>query len=226
MKTLFAHLDDVATRAGGMAATLVLVAGCVTAGGLTAPPDASSAGSASPAAIDTAVSSPSAADDCGTADLAAGTSAPYTIASLAAGGRVFVVGEVKAIEPAIFNTVDGKKPPGWGANWKIFTPVVLQVEQVLRGETKPGAVRVLIEGGAVGCYTMTVDVAPHVELQKRYVFILNETFDANGKKLPDLQVMWFAWPVNATDVVQTAKGPMPLASLALVVAQASPTPTS
>jgi hypothetical protein len=224
MRTLWARRTS--ARAVAVAATLLLVAGCVTAGGLTAPPKASSPSGASPSAIAPEV-------NCGTSSQWVDY-APYTIASLAASGKVFVVGEVKAIEPAIFNTADGKKPRGFFAkpgtvanaqpNGKIFTPVVVLVDQVLRGETTPGVVRVLIEGGTIGCYTVRVDVAPVVERGGRYVLILEDGLDADGKKLLDLQQMMFAWPVDANDVVQTAEGPMLLASLAAIVAQASPTP--
>jgi hypothetical protein len=217
-------IREAATRAGGIAATLVLVAGCVSAGGLTAPPEASSS-----SAIATPIASAS-DGNCFGVSVAAGTSAPYTIASLAAEGKVFVVGEVTAIEPAMFNTADGKKPPGWGArssvSAKIVTPVVLQVEQVLRGEIRPGEIRVLIWGGTVGCWTMTVDVAPRVELGQRYVFILTQALDANGKNLLDLQEMKFAWTVDSNDVVQTHERQMSVASLAAILAQASPAPTS
>jgi hypothetical protein len=221
------------SRVAGLCASLILVAGCVSAGSLTPPPDGSAVPSGqTQSPTPTIQPSAAATDGCGTSNLWVDY-APYTTSTLASYGWGFVVADVKAIEPAIFNTEDGKKPRGFGAkrdpsnpdfNGKIFTPVAVQVDQVISGRAKPGANRFLIEGGTIGCYTTTVDVSPIVEKGSRYVFVLTDAKDAKGQKLLDLQEAKFAWPVDASGVVQTPDGPNTLDWLAQTVAKASASP--
>jgi hypothetical protein len=209
-------LRATASRVAGITGTLALVTGCLKAGGLTASPDSSSPGATPVAAVSSDI-----ADDCACVGVTAEW-APYTVESLAAEGKGFVLGEVAAIQPAIFNTVDGKKPraylPARGsttdpqATVQILTPVLVQSEQVTHGNARPGALRVVVLGAA-----------PDLEVGRRYVFVLADTFDADGRKLPDLPMMRFAWPVDSNDVViTTSDGAMSVTDLARVVGQASP----
>lgn len=240
MRTLH-PIGGTATRGAGIAVTLALMAGCVAAGGLTAPPDTSSPDPSSPAPEATPVPSPAASGTCGTRNWSI-EYAPYTIASLAAGGDILVEGVATLFEPGVFNTADGKPPRGYFARHgtvpdaqeygEIYTPVVIEVERVFAGDVRPGALRAYIEGGTLGCWTVTVD-APRVELKTRYVFDLKEYRDADGKVVPEQHRVYLALPIDANDVVQQGgtdvfgnpanEGPMSLATLAQLVAKASPT---
>ena len=221
------------TRVGAIAATVALVAGCVAAGALTAPPGASSPVSSSPEPTATSVPSPAAWGSCGSASEWVDY-APYTIASLAADGHIFVEGVATAFEPGVFNTADGKPPRGFFMrpdkvtdrqdNGHIYTPVVIQVKQVLAGDVKPGTLRAFIEGGTVGCWTVRLSGAPVVNLNERYVFILRGYHDADGKVVPGQHQVIFALPIDANDEVWADEGPMSLATLAQLAAKASPTP--
>ena len=236
------RIDRTATRVGGIGVTVALMAGCVAAGSLTAPPDASSPGPPSPTRTATSVPSPIASANCGTANWSI-EYAPYTIAGLAANGDILVAGVATALEPAVFNTADGKPPRGFFARHdavpdaqeyvEIFTPVVIEVERVFAGDVKPGTLRADVEGGTLGCWTVTVD-APRVELKTRYVFDLKDYGDADGKVVPGQHKVFLALPIDANDVVQQGgidvfgnpanEGPMSLATLAQLAAKAASTP--
>ncbi|MEI8083772.1 MAG: hypothetical protein WCI74_18190 [Actinomycetes bacterium] len=198
--------------------TLVLV-GCTRAGTLPVASGATALQQASPAE----------ADDCGSANIHAEL-APYTIAGLASEGKTFVVAGVTEVETSIFNTADGSKPPGFFARpgntanarskGQILTPLQLQAQSLTAAPGDPHGIRVAILGGTIGCYTVHVDVAPTVEIGKRYVFILTDDFDADGNKLPDLPLARFAWPVDANDMVSTPEGALSLSDLTLAVEKA------
>lgn len=242
MSTLL-RVGRTGTRVGAIAATIALVAGCVAAGSLTAPPDASSPAPSSPAPTATSAPSPAAWGDCGTVNWAVEI-APYTIASLAADGSILVEGVATKLQPAVFNTADGQPPRGFfmlpgtvpnaQKNGQIYTPVVIEVEQVLAGDVKPGTLRAFIEGGTVGCWTVNLSGAPVISLDERYVFILWGYHDADGKAIPGQYKVTFAWPIDANDVVQQGgtdifgnpanEGPMALAKLAQLAARAASTP--
>lgn len=218
------------TLFAGIAIALLLL-------GCTAPLGATT--SSDPPAASTATTPtsgvPGTAGDCQVVSVAAEL-APYTIASLAAEGKGFVVGDVKAIQPAIYNTLDGKRPRNFqpqqasaaepGTMGQILTPVVLQADQILSGDAATGSLRVVVQGGTIGCDSMRVDVAPVVEVGQRYVFVLSDAFDADGLKLPNLSLVRFAWPMGADGVVATPEGALPLANLAQTVAKAAPAPTN
>jgi hypothetical protein len=195
---------------------MVLVAGCVAAGGITAPPATSSRGSTPPTA--TPDTSPRSSGNCGRADLAAATLNPYTIASLVRYGDGFLVGEVTAIGPAAFGI---GSVGGVASRWRILTPVDVQVEQVLQGQTEPGAVRLVFEGGTVGCYTETNNLAPLLAKGTRYVFVVSEFLARDGIVPPDQREIDFAWRIDAAGIVHTSLGPLSLTSLEVSVAAAS-----
>lgn len=242
MRQLFARIGAVAVRVGRLAATVAAVAGCVAAGALTAPPEASSPGPSSPPPTATSVPSAASSGNCGTAHWSI-EYAPYTIAGLAVNGDILAAGVATAFEPGVFNTADGKKPRGFFARHgtvpdaqeygEIYTPVMIEVERVFAGEVRTGALRAYVEGGTLGCWTVTVD-APRVELKTRYVFALREYRDADGKVVAGQHRVFLALPIDANDVVQQGgtdvfgnpanEGPMSLATLAQLAAKASPTP--
>jgi len=212
-------------------ATAFLLLGCTATVGSTASSDAPLPSTASTSES----ASPGTTEDCKVVSVAAEL-APYTITSLAAEGKGFVFGEVKAIQPAIYNTLDGKRPRNFqpqqasaaepGTLGQILTPVVVQADQILSGDAATGPLSVVVQGGTIGCDSMRVDVAPVVEVGQRYVFVLADAFDADGLKLPNLALVRFAWPVGTDSVVATPEGALPLADLAQIVAKAAPAPTS
>jgi hypothetical protein len=159
--------------------------------------------------------------------------APYTTAILAGYGWDFVVADAVAFGPAFFNTADGQRPPEFGAKPsghsrdpnrepRVYTPVDVVIERVINGRRIPGPSRFLIEGGTVGCFEMWVDAAPRVVPGSRYVFILTEAFDADGKDpLTDPKSV-FAWPVDPSGQVTTVDGLMSIDELTEIVSAASP----
>ena len=214
-------LREAATFGTVMCATMVLLAGCVTAGSSSAPPDVSSRPSApilpSPPSTEPTVD---ATDGCGSTNVSVDYAPYMTTSTLASYGWGFVVATVTSVEPAIFNTTDGARPMGSsGSNGKIFTPIDVQVDRVMSGPMKAGSGQILIEGGTVGCYTTRVDMSPIVKKGGRYVFIVTDAQDPTGKSLRSLQEAKFAWPVDASGSVVTIDGPTSVDSLAKLVAQ-------
>lgn len=223
----------------GLAATVILVAGCVTAGSLTARPGAGSPGPPSPMPTAMPVPSPAASTPCGTRSENFDW-APFTIANLAASGDIFVMGVATGFEPGVFNTADGRPPRGfferWGGwpngqeNGHIFTPVLIRVDRVLAGDIATDVLRAFIEGGSVGCWTVRQSGAPHVNLGERYVFVLGSHHDADGKIIRGEHRVSFAWLIDPDDVVSPFGGvfndfePITLEALAKLVTEAAPTP--
>ena len=154
--------------------------------------------------------------------------APYSVETLAQNG-VFVLGHMTAVEAAVFNTSDGAVPIGFPRpaldavaspqpNGKVLTPVTLSVDRVLQGEIGSGGIRAFVEGGTVGCITVEIAGAPKIDQKAQYVFVLGAAFDADGKRMPDVWSLPFAWPVDDADVVQTVDGPMTLDDLTRLLA--------
>ncbi len=217
-------------------AACALVAACGNA-----PPPSWPASATTPAAPATAsavdqptqpVDVPSAASPtpCGSADLAVDRG-PYVIAGMEVPGffpnmgasgwqkddlairQVVVVGRVVAQEAAAF-----------GGEAHVYTPFAVEVEQVIHGAASPGTLRVSIEGGTVGCYSVNVDTVPHLQAGARYVFFLTGSVGSD----PPPEV-WDVWMVDNHDVVATYQGPMPLIQLVdrisrLAAAATSPSP--
>jgi hypothetical protein len=141
-----------------------------------------------------------------------------------------VVALTRSVEPGIYNTPDGSAAPGAGGPViTILTPIDVQVERVIRGSAPIGPLTIFVEGGRAACYTMYVDTAPKLELGRRYVLFLYPARMSDGKLHPErLQLERDAWPVDASDVVATYAGPMPLADLAARLSRipvASPPPS-
>jgi hypothetical protein len=149
-----------------------------------------------------------------------------------------VVAAVTSFEPAIFNTADGSVPRAFSEDrpapdqpfGEIVTPAAINVDQAVRGNATVGAMRVVIEGGIVGCSSFRVDVAPSVEKGRRYLLFLDQMMDAGGRvPLPWLRIR-FAWPIGPDDIVQTVGGPKALvdvvAAIHEVAPEASPSPSA
>lgn len=218
-------------RVAALSATLALVVACQF-GSRAASPSPGAATSPSPVATASATvsASPLGGDGCGGADLFIDF-APYTTATLAGYGWDFVVAEVTGIEAAVFNTSDGKAPPGFNTmptgvslnpDARIYTPVDVLIDQPISGPFKTGANRFLIAGGTVGCHTERSSAAPIVEVGSRYVFILATAPDATGKSLLAQQEARFAWPVDGEGIVATVDGPKTIAELTTIVVNSSP----
>jgi hypothetical protein len=127
--------------------------------------------------------------------------------------QVVVVGRVVAQEASAF-----------GGEAHVYTPYAVEVEQVIHGEASPGTLRVSIEGGTVGCYSVYIDTVPHLRAGARYVFFLTGSVGSD----PPPEV-WDVWKVDDDNVVSTYQGPMPLAQLVdrisrLETAASSPSP--
>lgn len=183
--------------------------------------------------------SPRSTEGCGSATVSIDY-LPYTTAILAGYDWDFVVADVVGFEPAIFNTRDGIPPPGYpatspripnpdgNAETMIYTPINVVIDRTISGPWRPGPFQllveggtVLLEGGPVGCFTMSVSPVPHVEPGSRYVFILSEALDAEGEKPLPLPKARFAWPVNQTGNVVTVDGNMSIEALTELVQEAT-----
>jgi hypothetical protein len=127
--------------------------------------------------------------------------------------QVVVVGRVVAQEGGAF-----------GGEAHVYTPFTVDVELVVHGAATDGRIRVSIEGGTVGCYSVHVDTVPHLQVGARYVFFL--TAPTGSDPPPEV---WDVWMVDSHDVVSTYEGLMPLAQLVdridrLAAAANSPSP--
>jgi hypothetical protein len=78
----------------------------------------------------------------------------------------------------------------------------------------------MVDGGTVGCVTMTVDTAPSLTRGAQYVFVLTPAIDADNRRLGDAQAVYMAWAIDATGTVQTTEGPLSAEALAGKVADA------
>ncbi len=221
-----AYGRNAAIRAATTLMISLVVAGCVTAGSVTAPPEAT----ASPTSSEIPTPTASASVDnhtCFSVDVSP-EYAQYTIASLTGYGMTFVSGRVTSIEPSIYNTSDGKQPRGFGVPHAsdvqsypmIYTPINVVVDRVMSGKVKPGTNRFLIDGGTIGCVKMEVDTAPFVTGGAEYVFVLTPARDADSHEMGDTQRVHLAWLVDSSGTVPTVDGTMSLDDLAAQVSAA------
>ncbi len=197
----------------------VLVGGCVSEGGIPAPSTTIGSPTVAPSADD---------HQCFHASLSREDVGLYTVAAMVGRGMGFVSGQVNATEPGMYNTLDGKKPRGMGAAHPgtdaqsfpmIYTPIDVLVDRTLNGDFKPGSNRFLVEGGSVGCVSMTVDDAPTITKGTQYVLVLEPARDANGSHLGNLWRVVKAWTLTTDGTVDTIEGPMSLDALASKITQ-------
>ncbi|MGD0121331.1 MAG: hypothetical protein ABSC46_02075 [Candidatus Limnocylindrales bacterium] len=185
--------------------TTAVVTGCAAAHGPSETPGQSS--------LPTDSRLPAASAYCGGGDLSVDRG-PYVIAGMQVPGygipdmggqkvdvalrTVVVTGTVTARDAAFFAGVRD-----------IYTPFSVEVDQVIHGDARVGPMRVAVEGGTVGCYTLRVYYgAPLIEPGKRYIFFLGEPVGTESAR-----AYWDAWLVDPDNVVQTVQGPMPLTQL-------------
>lgn len=181
-----------------------------------------------PGSFATAMSEPTPAN-CGTADLSLDRG-PYLIAGFSIPGygapdmgfsdwdmalhSTVVAARVVSQEPGVFTL---------RSTLSVYTPYEIEIEQVLQGWATTGLAVATVGGGTAGCYTLTVDIAPHLQAGQRYVMFVGDP--ALGS---DIGEVWEAWPIENGDTVDTPGGPMSLADLAARIerlwAVASPTP--
>jgi hypothetical protein len=217
-----------------MALTGVVAGGCVSAPGSVGSPETSASSSITPESSPTLASSQADAD-CGVNFMSVDY-APYTIPSIVKNGGTIVEAHVLSTEPAFYNTGDGKKPRGFPnaygvvdaqPNGTIYTPVNVMVDRAFAGTVKPGALKVVVEGGTIGCYTLNVDTPGVIIPKSTYVFVLGDALTADGKTWKNQWQVKLAWPVGADGTVATSEGSMSLDALALEVSTGvRPTPTT
>lgn len=94
-----------------------------------------------------------------------------TVTMSAQGATLIVMGMVQQVLPPRWDTVDGRHPETcpYPQN-SIFTPVVLSVEQLLKGTTALRQVLVYAYGGKIGRDEMSIGMPP----DQRYVFRVGE----------------------------------------------------
>jgi hypothetical protein len=154
--------------------------------------------------------------------------APTDVKTLVGRGLGFVVARVSSSEPAFFNTADGSAPDGFMTKGSgptttlttVFTPYVVDVDQVLSRRGDVGERRVLVEGGAVGCILVTVEGTPKLRVSRSYVLVLADAKDVDGNDLIGLERVVFAWPIGSSGIVATVDGPLTIESLRDIVAAA------
>ena len=192
----------------------VVASGCVA--------EAGASGSAETSAPLTSAQSPG---DCGLTNMSVDY-APFTIASLVRNGATIVEGRVLLTEPSVYNTEDGKKPRGFPhaygvvnaqPNGTILTPANVMVDRVFVGTVKPGALKVFVEGGTIGCYTLNVDTPGPIVAGSTYVFVLGDALSADGKTWKNQWQVRSRWPVGPDGTVATSLGVMSLDALAAEV---------
>ena len=218
---------------------LVALMGVMAVGGVSAPgsvgsPEASAFSSLSPEPSPTLASNQP-DTDCGVSNMSVDY-APYTIPSIAKNGGIIVEGHVLSTEPPFYNTEDGKKPRGFPhaygvvnaqPNGTIYTPINVMVDRTFVGTVKPGALKIVVEGGTIGCYTLNVDTSSGILAKSTYVFVLGDAFTADGKTWKNQLQVKLAWPVGTDGTVATSEGSMSLDALAAEVnTGARSTPTS
>jgi hypothetical protein len=125
------------------------------------------------------------------------------------------VGTVRGNGGGFWNTPDGLPPASARAfdNAQIYTPIVVSVDTVIRGQPTAAALAAVL-GGSVGCSRWTFIPAP-VELTPdvRYLFFAQPGYDSIRR--PNAFVLvWQAWPVSGNDLVETPEeGTLPLAAV-------------
>ena len=230
------------------AAIVTVLAGCFSGAMESLPPAITSPAlpSATPtAAVSTRTSASPVLTGCGGSTISI-EYLPYTTVTLVGYGMDFVVADVVDVGPAFFNTPDGRPPEGFpkwprdhgpngNAEDTIYTPIDVDIDQVMAGSWRPGLGRVLVEGGtvaveynaegkAIHCFTERASPVPQVVPGSRYVFILSKALDNGGEQYLPLKKANFAWPVSATGSVPTPDGPMTLDELSEVVRAAASSP--
>ena len=222
-------------RLASVLAVCALVAACGNA-----PPPSRPASAATPSAITTAspvdqpvqpVDVPSASPtSCGGADQAVDRG-PYVIAGMEVPGFFANMGapgwqkdDLAVRQVVVVGRVVAQEAAAYGGEAGVYTPFAVEVDEVIHGKASLGTLRVSTEGGTVGCYSVDVDTAPHLQEGGRYVFFL--TGSALSDPPPEV---WDVWMVDNHDIVSTYQGPMSLTQLVdridrLAAAASSPSP--
>ena len=204
-----------------LAAAAVLAIACSPEPSIIPTPTASAAGNSG------LPQSPS-ATPCGGSQMSVDYG-PYYIAGLydpgtLAFGSADPANDVAISATSVVATVVAVDPGARGSMYghaEIVTPVDIDVELPIRGTAPAGRTRVFVEGGTLGCYTESVDAAPHVDVGARYLlFLTDPTPAAEGQA--DWPRILFAWPVDLDDTVHTVQGPMPLTTLVARIRELAP----
>lgn len=200
--------------------SLALVAGCARLGApaaTTAPPVTEPTDTA-----DTAQPSdrPNSDEDCLDVTIHVSRIDP-TMQAVALTYPVIVVGTFERYDVARWSTSDGERPAtlAEGNDPHIYRPAVLNVERDLRGTASQAAtITAAVDGGEVGCDRFSYDIAPQLEPNARYVFIIGEGVDTNAR--PSGLRIAEAWPIDADDMVATQlDGVVPLSEFEQVLVE-------
>ena len=223
-------VGTLARKAAGLLLVLVVTAGLVSALIAFRPSSAPglAAGGAPPAAGQDPVASldPSAspaptvslscaAGGAGLTDFITSDGPPASIANKTQASKVVVVATVGTVEPAVWNTVDGKHDPldgSWPPGLAIYTPVTLTSPSGVLGAAPPQA---MFLGGAVGCDRMVAHGRPIPATGARVAVFLAPSLTASGMASQTSMSAIAAWPVDASGNVLTPnEGSVTLVSFA------------
>lgn len=223
-------------RSGLLLAACTLVAACGNApppsrqAFATTPPATSAASPVDQPSQPVDVASAASPTPCGGADMAVDRG-PYVIAGMQVPGFFPNIGpsgwqkdDLAIRQVVVVGRVVTQEASAFGGEAHVYTPFAVAVEQVIHGEASRGTLRISIEGGTVGCYSVNVDTVPHLQAGARYVFFL--TGSVGSDPPPEVRDVWM---VDNHDVVSTYQGPIPLNQLAdrisrLAAAATSPSP--
>ncbi len=136
------------------------------------------------------------------------------------------MGVVTQVHPSAWRTPDGSPPIDVNeAPALVYTPLLVSVNDVLRGDPLAIEVPIVVPGGRIGCSEYFVSTLPAAfRPGERYVFFMEEVAPyPNGATL----IAYDAWRVSNGIVHTPLEGDLPLQqflSLAAAVPVATPNP--
>ena len=88
--------------------------------------------------------------------------------------ELIVIGEVDTILPSRWSTFSGKRPnDDEVSDYTIYTDVIFQVNQVLKGQIESSAIHIRTFGGKVGQDQMVVSLETQFEIGQTYLLFLS-----------------------------------------------------
>jgi hypothetical protein len=146
---------------------------------------------------------------------------PRTLAAMAGMSPAIVVGTFQGYGTARWNTPGGTRPTSAEFNStsaRLVRPVSVSVQSSVRGAAASVS-HAIVRGGQLGCDVSNFSDTPILTVGSRYVFFLVPIANSTGTPSADLLVLE-AWPIDASDIVQTREdGPVPLSRISTVAAQ-------
>ena len=113
---------------------------------------------------------------------------PYTHEELSKYSDMIVIGTVKEILPAKWNTVDGKQPNKSPSELSpiddlIYTDIIINVDKYLKNPLSSNKVIVRVIYGTVGSITMTSDAEPRFEMGEKVLLYLSKDTKSSTKDI-------------------------------------------